>query len=150
MTTLATRRVIARRIRPLPAAGRHHLGPVDPALRLELIARHFARAYVEVRDGMRPYRSLSPYVCPAVLDAMAAMVRAHRDTPAHPQPLTVLRVVVTPTVRGWESCVVLRHGQRVMSVAMRLERRNGRLVVRDLGAPEERSLHRSAPAAPEA
>lgn len=128
MTTHAPRAQEHRRIaRHVPS----DLTVVDAA------AQRLAAAYLEVRDGVRPFLTLAPFVSPKVLDDLASLVRHHRRRPPGSRPVQSLRTVTTADPRGYETCVIARHEGRVCAVAMRFEHQCGRWMVVALGTPED-------------
>lgn len=112
---------------------------------VDAAARRLATAYLEVRDGVRPFLTLAPFVSPHVLDGLAALVRRHRRHPLGSRPVQSLRVVTTGSTDAYESCVIARHDGHVTAVAMRFEHRRGRWMVVSLASPEDLSAMSATP-----
>lgn len=132
MTRVAPAPTTTRRIERRPDTA----PPVDPVA----VAVATATAYVEVRAGRRPPDQLRPLLAPPARRRLRALVLRRRG-----QSLeacgghSVVRVLsCRPHDDAAEVVVVLRGPGGISAVAVRVERRDDRWWVTDVGAPEDR------------
>ena len=117
-----------------PATNRHPDQPrgPDPAR----LAGLLAQAWLEVRDGRRPLRQLTPLVAPSVQRRLLAQMPAAPLAPRSPRA-RVRRVISThPSRNACEAVVLIEQGPRTTAIAVRLERHRGVWRVVELTAPE--------------
>lgn len=117
--------------RPIGRRNRHH-DPVSAAVTV-------ATAYVEVRSGRRGLPQLRDVL---TRDAyrrarQAVVLRRGRDQPSGGISVSHVRSY-RPTPDAVEVAVVLRDGDRVLVVAVRLDRRHDQWGVTDIGLPDDR------------
>ena len=117
---------------PLATTGSPPRGERD---RLELWARRFTQAAVEIVGGDRPVTQLLRWVSPTVyedLDRRAQLVRAAVAREGRPGRVQAVRPQVESVHTCWvsgavvEACARVRYGHRCRAVAVRFEHRNER------------------------
>lgn len=101
------------------------------------LARGVAAAYLEVEAHRRPLAQLEPILAPALRARLAATMRhAPRGVPG-PALHSVLNVRADQPARGAvDAAVVVRRGERVGALTVRLERHRGAWRVVELSSPE--------------
>lgn len=131
MTRVAPTPTTSRRIERRAAGA-----PVDPVA----VAVAVATAYVEVRAGRRPPDQLRPLLAPSARRRLRALVLRQRGQARGAcGGASVVRVVsCRPQPDAAEVVVVLRGAEATTSVAVRVDRRDDRWWVTDVGAPEDR------------
>lgn len=131
MTRVAPTPTTTRQIERRPAAP-----PVDPVA----VGVAVATAYIEVRAGRRPPDQLRPLLAPPARRRLRALVlRSRGQARGGCGGASVVRVVsCRPHDDAAEVVAVLRVGDEVTAVAVRVERRDQRWWVTDVGAPEDR------------
>ena len=107
----------------------------DPRVVGAALATQFAALFCEVEAGLRPRRHLEALMSPLLFarvgqawvrgGTLGVVMRVHGDA-------------ITPTV--YEGVAVVRRGDRVGALALRLVNRNGRWRVEDLARPEDGPL----------
>lgn len=124
----ARRQIIRRRPTGEPTA--------DPVA----LAVTVATAYAEVRTGHRPQQQLRGLVTHDAYRRIRATVVRHRGLRHAGGGTSVCRVVTChPSDTAVEATVVMRHGRRILAVAVRCERRGDRWCVSDVGSPDDRA-----------
>ncbi|MBW3659985.1 MAG: hypothetical protein KY457_15200 [Actinobacteria bacterium] len=116
----------------------------------ERLCAAVARAVLEVEVGRRPLHQLEPVLSPAVVARLAVrddrarrMARVLGQPIVGPGSIVVVKVLSQrPTGDACEAVVLVRHGRRVVAVAMRAERYRGRWRITELARPED---HTPAP-----
>ncbi len=103
----------------------------------ERFAHALARIFLEVEVGRRPLRQLGPVLAPALQARLA--VAARRPGPG-PTLDAVLAVRSSrPHPNACDAAVVVRRGERVGVLVVRLERHNDAWRVVELARPEDRA-----------
>jgi len=100
------------------------------------MAKQFAALFCEVEAGHRPRRQLAPLMSPLLYARVFDLwIRRNRVAPV---VVSVRGAAVSATV--YEAVVLVRRGDRVGALALRLVQRHGRWRVEDLARPEDGPL----------
>ncbi|HEX2028375.1 MAG TPA: Rv3235 family protein [Nitriliruptorales bacterium] len=115
-----------------PAASRPE--PVDGP-RAERLVRAVAFAFLEIEAGRRPLDQIAPLLAPALRARLAASVRRAGPGPALDAVLSVRTTNPSPDV--CDAAVVVRRGERVGVLAVRVERHRHLWRVVEIARPED-------------
>ncbi|MFN2558012.1 MAG: Rv3235 family protein [Nitriliruptorales bacterium] len=102
----------------------------------ERLAHAVARVFLEVEVGRRPLHQLSPVLAPALRARLA--VAAHRPGPGPTLDAVIAVRSYRPHPNACDAAVVVRRGQRVGALVVRLERHRAVWRVVELARPEDR------------
>lgn len=127
------------RVAPVPTSDRTIDRRVTPPIDPVMLAVVVASAHLEVRAGRRAPDQLHPVLSPTARRRQRAVVVRRRQERVLAGGVTVSRVVTCHLDDdAVEVVVVARTGDRVVPVAVRVDRRRGRWWVTDVGVPEDR------------
>ncbi len=142
MTRLAPAPTTARRIE------RRQLPAVDPTA----LAVTVATAHLEVRAGRRGPDQLNPLLAPSAQRRLLILARRQRRRNRRPSGGFSIQRVRSSRVQpdAVEVTVIVREGAALTAVAVRVDRRDDRWWVTDVGTPEDRQppVPPGAPAPP--
>ncbi len=102
----------------------------------ERLAHAVARVFLEIEVGRRPLRQLDAVLAPALRARLA--VAAHRPGPGPTLDAVMAVRSSRPHANACDAVVVVRRGQRVGALVVRLEWRRSAWRVVELARPEDR------------
>lgn len=137
-----TRPVAVRRRAPIGAVRSgpptRRDGKPDPVR----LVRAIAQVFLEVEAGRRPLSQLAPVLAPALLCRLQALGRparpgGHRCAPGPAAGVILSCRAVQPTPDACDVAVVVRRGERVAALAVRVERHRGAWRAVEIARPED-------------